>query len=72
VDFQMPISVLTRPSVQRWSPANLCASGPLPSSASSRAHCGALSFSRDTGPLDRNAAVQGAGPARPAAASIPA
>ena len=50
-----PISVLIRPSVQRWSLANPCASGPFPSSSSSRAHCGALSFSHDTGPLDRSA-----------------
>ena len=50
-----PISVLTRPSVQRWSLANPCASGPLRSSASSRAHCCGLSRSRDTGPFDRSA-----------------
>ena len=51
----LPISVLIRPSVQRWSAANPCASGPLSSSASSRAHCCGLSRSRDTGPFDRNA-----------------
>ena len=51
----LPISVLIRPSVQRWSPANPCASGPFVSSASSRAHCCGLSRSRDTGPLDRSA-----------------
>src|SRR5229473_5570747 len=53
----LPISVLIRPSVQRWSPANPCASGPSLSSCSSRAHCCGLSFSRDTGPLDSSAAV---------------
>src|SRR6266496_5226912 len=53
----LPISVLIRPRVHRWSPANPCASGPLPSSSSSRAHCRGLSFSRDTGPLDRSASV---------------
>src|SRR6266576_730619 len=52
-----PISVLIRPSVQRWSLANPCASGPLPSSASSSAHCCGLSFSRDTGPFDRSASA---------------
>src|SRR6266852_3189523 len=53
----LPISVLIRLSVQRWSLANPCASGPFLSSSSSRAHCCGLSFSRDTGPLDRSAAV---------------
>jgi hypothetical protein len=43
----LPISVLIRPSVQRWSPAKPCASGPRRSSASSRAHCCGPSFSRD-------------------------
>ena len=53
----LPISVLIRPRVQRWSPANLCASGPFPSSSSSRAHCRGDSLSRDTGPRDRSAAI---------------
>jgi hypothetical protein len=55
----LPISVFIRPSVQRWSPAKPCASGPFLSPCSSRAHCCGLSFwqSRDAGPLDRNAAV---------------
>src|SRR6516225_9437325 len=53
----LPISVLIRPSVHRWSPANPCASGPFRSSASSRAHCCGLSRSRDTGPLDRRASA---------------
>jgi hypothetical protein len=53
----LPISVLIRPSVQRWSPANPCASGPFPSANSSRAHCCALSLSRDTGPRDRSASA---------------
>ena len=52
-----PISVLIRPSVHRWSLANPCASGPFRSSISSRAHCCGLSFSRDTGPLDRSASA---------------
>src|SRR5579859_3553786 len=52
-----PISVLIRPRVHRWSLANPCAKGPFRSSASSRAHCCGLSFSRDTGPLDRSAPV---------------
>src|SRR6266852_1450092 len=51
----LPISVLILPRVHRWSPANPCASGPFRSSCSSRAHCCGLSFSRDTGPLDRSA-----------------
>src|SRR5512135_2272418 len=51
----LPISVLIRPSVQRWSPAYPCASGPFFSSASSRAHCCGLSRSRHTGPFDRSA-----------------
>jgi hypothetical protein len=53
----LPISVLIRPSVPRWSPANPCASGPFRSSSSSRTHCCGLSFSRDTGPFDRSAPV---------------
>src|SRR6516225_6213508 len=53
----LPISVLIRPSVHLWSPANPCASGPLCNSRSSRAHCCALSLSRDTGPLDFNASM---------------
>src|SRR5882724_909346 len=53
----LPISDLIRPSVQRWSAANPCASGPFRSSSSSRAHCCGLSRSRDTGPLDRSAAI---------------
>jgi len=53
----LPISVLIRPSVHRWSPANPCASGPLASSSSSRDHCRALSLSRDTAPLDFSALV---------------
>jgi len=52
-----PISVLIRPRVHRWSLANPCASGPFRSSSSSRAHCRGLSFSRDTGPLDRSASA---------------
>jgi hypothetical protein len=53
----LPIKVLIRPRVQRWSPANPCASGPFLSSASSLVHCCGLSFSRDTGPLDLSAWV---------------
>ena len=52
-----PISVLIRPSVHRWPSAYPCSSGPLRSSASSRAHCCGPSFSRDTGPFDLSAAV---------------
>src|SRR5258708_24637534 len=53
----LPISVLIRPSVQRWPAAHPCASGPFLSSNSSRAHCCRLSLSRDTGPLDRSASA---------------
>src|SRR5215470_12582958 len=53
----LPIKVLIRPRVQRWSPANPCASGPFLSSASSLVHCWPLSFSRDTGPVDLSARV---------------
>src|SRR5258708_8807090 len=51
------MSVLIRPSVQRWPAAHPCASGPFLSSNSSRAHCCGLSLSRDTGPLDRSASA---------------
>ena len=59
-----PIIVLIRPSVHRWSAANPCASGPFPSSDSSRAHCRALSRSADTGPRDRSAPVPPSSQAR--------
>jgi hypothetical protein len=51
-----PISVLIRPSVQRWSSANPSHSGLRRNSASSRAHCCGDSLSRDTGPFDFSAA----------------
>src|SRR6266567_1868837 len=60
----LPISVLIRPSVQRWSAANPCASGPFPSSNSRQAHCRALSRSADTGPRDRSAPVPPSSQAR--------
>ena len=49
------IGALIRPRVHRRSPANPCARGTRTISASSRAHCCGLSFSRDTGPLGREA-----------------
>src|SRR5216683_5738553 len=60
-----PISVLIRPRVQRWSPANPWASGPFPSSASSRANCCGISLSRDTAPW--TSVPRCRRPARPAA-----
>jgi hypothetical protein len=54
---EMPISVLIRLTVQRWSQANPYASGARFSSASSCFRCCGLSRSRDTGPLGRSAAV---------------
>jgi hypothetical protein len=52
-------------------PANPCASGPLRKSSSSRAHCCGLSFSRDTGPLDRSASAPPSRQARATAAPTP-
>jgi hypothetical protein len=48
---------LIRLSVQRWSSAKPCASGPRLRSCSSRAHCRGDSLSRDTGPRDFSATV---------------
>ena len=56
------IGVLIRPRVHRRSPANPCASGPRTISASSRAHCCGLTFSRDTDPF---------GPESPGSAVLP-